>query len=339
MEQLADNFQQNFRRWAGNIDIPGMLAVHRSCRQADSVDRYSVAYRVPNMSVEDYTNDVALSLADGTDKNILIAEVDGVMVGHSRLEWWNEWDSERQAERVAYLIRGWVIPEYRRKGIGSHFLEWAEARARDMDSVKAIQGELAANATDGEGDANQFLLDAGYQIRFLSPELSNEDFSSLPTPCTPNGFDILPLHPADHFAVAEALVLANAPATMTESQLKDWLATEVPGFVDFTSNCDHNLSRIAWKNGEVAGLYLCRRKEDVGDVANVAVIPKYRMRGLSRSLMFHCLHAMKVHGVTKALVFTGIGADRNAPPEGPYKMYLGFGFRLMTFHNRYRKPM
>ena len=112
-----------YRPYSGGSDVSRMLEVHEACRQADSVDRYSVAYRVPNMSVEDYTNDVALSLADGTDKNILITEVDGVMVGHSRLEWWNEWDSERQAERVAYLIRGWVIPECRRKGIGSHFLE------------------------------------------------------------------------------------------------------------------------------------------------------------------------------------------------------------------------
>lgn len=316
-----------------------MLEVHEACRQADSIDPYSVAYRVPNMSLEDYAKDVSLSLADGTDQNILIAEVDGVMVGHSRLEWWNEWDSDHQAEKVAYLIRGWVMPEHRQQGIGSYFLDWGERRAGEMDFGKALRGEFAANATDGERDTTQLLLDAGYQIRFLSPELSYDDFSLLPPPSTPDGFEIHPLRQEDHLAVANALVLANAPATMTEDQLDSWLAAEVPGFVDFTSHCDHTISRIAWKDGEVAGLYLCRRKDDVGDVANVAVIPKYRMQGLSRALMFHCLHAMRAEGITKARVFTGIGADRNATPEGPYKMYLGFGFRLMTFHNRYRKPM
>ena len=331
--------EPTYRPYAGESDLAQMVRVHDSCRDADSVDAYSVAYRVPNMPIDDYRRDVALSLADGTNQNILIAEFDGHMIAHCRLEWWNEWDESLKGERTAYLIRGWVTPEWRKRGVGTHLLGWGEARAYEMDKGIAIRGELAANATDGERDTTQLLLDAGYQIRFLSPELSYDDFSILPALSTPDEFEIHPLQQEDHLVVAKALVLANAPATMTEDQLDSWLAAEVPGFVDFTSRCDHAISRIAWKDGEVAGLYLCRRKDDVGDVANVAVIPKYRMQGLSRSLMFHCLHAMKADGITKARVFTGIGADRNAPPEGPYKMYLGFGFRLMTFHNRYRKPM
>jgi GNAT superfamily N-acetyltransferase len=124
-----------------------------------------------------------------------------------------------------------------------------------------------------------------------------------------------------------------------DDQTKEWIEKELPGWVDFTADCDPNLSRIAWAGDEVAGLYLCRRKDDVGDVANVAVRRAYRMQGLSRSLMFHCLYAMRDNDIVRARVYTGIGADRDAEPSGPYKMYLGFGFKLLTFHNRYRKPI
>jgi ribosomal protein S18 acetylase RimI-like enzyme len=71
----------------------------------------------------------------------------------------------------------------------------------------------------------------------------------------------------------------------------------------------------------------------------VAVLSAYRMQGLARSLMFHCLHAMREQGLTGARLYTGIGTDRDAPPSGPFQMYQGFGFRLFAFHNRYRKSM
>lgn len=328
-----------FRYYRDESDITAMLAVHEGCREADQVDPFSVCYRVPNLPPSEYLKDVAASLADGSGQNVLIAEIKGQMVGHSRLEWWSEWDSERGAEKRAYLSRGWVLPEWRGTGLGTALLHWAEMRACDMDRGSALVGELAANASDGEHDAITLLTNEGYQLRFLSPELAYDTFADLPPLTTPTGFEIRPLEPSDHRAVARALIEANADPNLTSDQLQNWIEREEAGWIEFLAGCDPTISRIGWQNGEVAGLHVCRRIGSVGDVANVAVRPSYRQQGLARALMFHCLHAMREEGLTEARLYTGIGADRDTPPSGPFQMYQGFGFRLLAFHNRYRKPL
>jgi GNAT superfamily N-acetyltransferase len=169
-----------FRHYRGENDIAGMLAVHQSCREADQVDPFSVCYRIPNLPPSEYIKDVSNSLSDGSGCNVVIAEIDQNMIAHSRLEWWGEWDSERDAEKHAYLSRGWVVPQWRGKGIGTALLRWAEARARGMDRGCAAPGELAANASDGEQSAIELLQNEGYQLRFLSPELAH-DLAELPS--------------------------------------------------------------------------------------------------------------------------------------------------------------
>jgi mycothiol synthase len=329
-----------FRYYQGDSDIGGMLAVHAGCRAIDQIDPLSVCYRVPNLSPDEYVKDVAHSLSDGSARNGLIAEVDGRIVGHSRLEWWSEWDAERSAERYAYLSRGWVLPAWRGKGIGTSLLHWAEARSRELDRGRtAIPGELATNASDGERDAIALLHNEGYHLRFLSPELAYDDFANLPPAMSPPGFEIRPLEAHHHRAVACAIIEANAPANWTAEQLAAWIEREEPKMTEFVASCDPAISRIGWQNGEVAGLHVCRRIGAIGDVADVAVRPAYRRQGLARSLMFHCLHAMREAGLEGARLYTGIGTDRDAPPSGPFRMYQGFGFQLLAFHNRYRKPM
>jgi GNAT superfamily N-acetyltransferase len=327
-----------FRHYRGQSDIAAMLAVHQACRKADRIDPLSVCYRIPNLSATEYIKDVSNSLSDGSNSNVLIAEIGGRIVGHSRLEWWSEWDSERNVEKYAYLSRGWLVPELRGKGIGTALLHWAEVRAKDMDRGRAARGELAANASDGEQSAIKMLQNEGYQLRFLSPELAH-DLAELPPIKALPDFKVRPLEAQHHRAVARALIEANANPTWSREQLELWVASEEPQWTEFVAGCDPAISRIGWHNGTVAGLHVCRRVGEVGDVANVAVGHHYRMRGLARTLMFHCLHAMREQGLKTARLYTGIGTDRDAVPSGPFRMYQGFGFRLIAYHNRYRKPM
>ena len=329
-----------FRYYRGEEDIPAIRAVHSGCREADRVDPYSVCYRVPNMGAADYAKDVALSLGDGSGRNILLAEADGRVVGHCRLEWWDEWDGERQAEKVAYLSRGWVLPEWRGRGIGTALLRWAEARSQELHRERGdLPGEFATNASDGEQDSIRLLTEAGYRLRFLSPELAYDDFSRLPPRTVPEGFELRPMEPEHHREIARAIIEANVDANFTPEQLADWIEREEDRMTEMVAGCDPTISWIGWQDGQVAGLHVCRRIGEIGDVANVATRPAYRMRGLARSLMFHCLHSMREQGLRGARLYTGIGTERDARPEGPYKMYQGFGFRLLAFHNRYRKPM
>lgn len=321
-----------FRPYRGEADIGPMLAVHEGCRAADKTDAYSVCYRLPNLSPDEYAQDVALSSADGSDENVLLAEGAGQVIAHGRLEWWSSYDGGLKTR--VYLTRAWVLPEWRGKGIGTALLHWTEARARTLNAG-GPPGELAANASEGEADARRLLENAGYRLFFLSPELAYDDLDGLPPAETLEGFEVRPLEPAHHRAVARALIEANAPPESLEVRL----AMEEAEWTAFAASCDPEISRIAWHDDEAAGLYLCRSRDVCGDVAQVAVRPAYRGRGLSRALMFHCLHAMRGQGLTTVRVFTSAGTDPDEPPSGPLAMYLRFGFRVIARHYRYRKPL
>jgi len=321
-----------FRPYRGQSDIAPMLAVHDGCRAADKTDPHSVCYRLPNLPPDEYAQDVALSFANGTLENVLLAEVAGQVIAHGRLEWWSSYDGG--LETRVYLTRAWVVPEWRDRGIGTALLHWAEARARTLNAG-GPPGELAANASEGEADARRLLENEGYRLFFLSPELAYDALNRLPPAETPEGFEIRPLEPAHHRAIARALIEANAPPESLEVRL----AAEEAEWTAFTASCDPEISRIAWYDGKVAGLYLCRRRDVCGDVAQVAVRPAYLQKGLSRALMFHCLHAMHDRGLTTVRVFTSAGVDPDEPPSSPLAMYLRFGFHVIARHYRYRKPL
>lgn len=321
-----------FRRYRGAADLGAMLAVHDGCRAADRIDPYSVCYRLPNLPANEYAQDVALSFADDSEANVLLAEAAGQVIAHSRLEWWDSYEGARETR--VYLTRAWVVPEWRGRGIGTALLHWAEVRARTPNG-DGLAGELAANASEGEVDARALLEHEGYRLVFLSPELAYDDLANLPTAETPEGFVIRPLEPQQHLAVARALIEANAPPESLEARL----AGEEAEWTAFAASCDPRISRIAWYGDGVAGLYLCRSQGECGDVAQVAVRPAYRLRGLSRALMFHCLHAMREQGLTTVRVFTSAGIDPDEPPSGPLAMYQRFGFHVIARHYRYRKPL
>lgn len=51
----------------------------------------------------------------------LVAEVNGKVIGYTTLGCWQEHDG-----RWVYLVLGWVLPEWRGKGIGTAMLHWGE---------------------------------------------------------------------------------------------------------------------------------------------------------------------------------------------------------------------
>ncbi len=327
-----------FRHYNDAPDIVGMLDVHEGCRLKDQTDPFSVCDTLPNLSADEYVKRTRRLLEEGRYENVVIAELAGNIIAHGRLEWWNEHDAAQGVDRRAYLSRGWVLPQWRRQGIGSAILRWAEAHAAKLDQGRH-KGELAANASDGEQDAIALLTSEGYHVRFLSPELAFDAFANLPPLATPPGYTILPMCLQDSQAIAHALIEANVDANWDQAALNAWISKEEAGWVDFVEGCDTDISRIAWHGNEVAGLYLCKVTRGSGDVANVAVRHAYRRQGLARALMNHCLYAMREKGLVTSRVYTSIGADRNEPATGPYLMYQRFGFCPIACHNRYRKTM
>src|SRR6478735_10237829 len=84
-----------FRRYRGLEEIPAMANVARASRLADGVEEVDTD---ENMK-QDYTN---LKNCD-PDKDIVIVEVNGEVVGYKRVTWWEELDGTRIYGHFGFL--------------------------------------------------------------------------------------------------------------------------------------------------------------------------------------------------------------------------------------------
>ncbi len=77
----------------------------------------------------------------------LVAQIYERVIGYSQIESWHEEDGV-----WVYFMGGWVLPEWRGKGIGSAMLHWGEAMARQSAALQHPNErfEFAANATSTE---------------------------------------------------------------------------------------------------------------------------------------------------------------------------------------------
>ena len=309
-----------------------MLAVHDACQEKDRIDSCSVCYRLPNLPLQAYRKELEAAPPGAT----LIAESEGQVVAHAFMEAWG-------FEERLYLWRVWVQPSARGHGLGTAMHRWGEEKARDVHGEDVRPGIHLANATEHEQDAVRLLEHEGYRLGFVSPELAFDAFDGLSLPVSIPGIEIRALSAGEEGRVARALAEANlisveeedvwTPETLAR-RIDEWECE----WIERVQEADPALSPIAWSGDEVVGVYLCGRKDKVGEVAQVAVRAAWRGRGIARALAIESLHRLREAGCTTTRLFTSTGPDEVEPTEGPYAMYRKFGFYPIARHLRFRKP-
>ena len=95
----------NFRHFRGESDYSQMAAVLTASQRADQIER--------NVNTDDFANAIRHLTNCDPYSDIIIAEVTGEMVGYAR-GWWED---EAFTGRL-YKHNGFLVPEWRRKGIG-----------------------------------------------------------------------------------------------------------------------------------------------------------------------------------------------------------------------------
>ena len=98
-----------FRAYRGPADLGGMAAVHAWSKEQDKIDPLSSRDYLPTLA--DLERDYA-GLEPG-NPNFLLIEVNGQIVGYNKIDWWTE-----AKDGQVYLHSGWLLPEWRGKGIG-----------------------------------------------------------------------------------------------------------------------------------------------------------------------------------------------------------------------------
>lgn len=89
------------------------------------------------------------------------------------------------------------------------------------------------------------------------------------------------------------------------------------------SKMSYDATFLAEVNGMVVGLIDIKIRDEIGDIENLVVLPKYRGRGIGRALLERAIEFLK-DKVEKIRVETPI-QSKNA-----IKFYLGNGFKQVT---------
>ncbi len=146
-----------FRGYSGPQEHERIAAIIQRCLDADGVSEVITADDITRRFTHMPNFDPA--------QDVLLAEIDGDLIGYARMSWLQESNGD-----VIFHHHGCVLPEWRRKGIGSTLLIYTEEHLRHLamqtpkDGLRFFEVYLA----DTESDKQDLLKSAGYQpIRYF----------------------------------------------------------------------------------------------------------------------------------------------------------------------------
>ncbi|MEV6522683.1 GNAT family N-acetyltransferase [Longispora sp. NPDC051575] len=255
----------------------------------------------------------------------VLAELDGRVVGYAWTQWWTEADGTR-----LYLLTGAVAPDSRGRGVGRALLARQEARAAELAAAEgAARPVLGGNADESQPGTRALLLAAGFEIAFTKVHL--EAATGRYDAALPTGFDLRPVtpdqHPVLHAAIEACFV--DSPNGYVERTFEEYLEEVAE------EQSDLDLWLAAWDGDELAGVVVNTIGADgTGGTPWVAVLPRWRRRGLARALMYRSLDLLAARGVTRTALHTVLENENDS-----VGLYESVGYEVVARRPRYRKPL
>lgn len=319
-----------FRRFRGVSDYPQMAAAIAASAEADQVERVTTA--------EDLANNYAHVQNCDPHTDMIFAEVDGRVIGYSR-GWWSEEGTEGP---LLYGFVGFLVPEWRRKGIGAAMLAWMEARLRAIAAGHDTQRArfFQAFASQTEVGLAAMLEHAGYRPIRHSFDMLRPNLEDIPDFPLPEGLEVRPVRPEHYRAIWDASNEAFRDhwgfSEPTEEDYQSWLEDR--------TIFQPELWQVAWdvETNQVAGQVRTfidhavnekfHRKR--GSTEFISVRRPWRRRGLARALIAISLRLQKELGMTES----ELGVD-SENLSGATRVYESCGFRVLRTNTIYRKPL
>lgn len=320
-----------FRRFQGKADFPRMVAVYNQCMAADGVEAVMTVERVENFTTPsnnfDPVRDMAFAEVEGEQN-------DGV-VGYSRVTWF-----EDNQSNVIHQSRGYVLPKWRRKGLGCAMLRYNETLMRRAASEhlngKSHLFETIVSEVNVGGIT--LVLREGYRPIIYFAVMVRPNLENIPEAPLPEGLEVRPVKAEHYRAIWEA---------SEEAMLDNW--EHVPGDEeDYQRWLEHpiefrpELWKVAWDGDRIAGQvrsYIDEARNEAagckrGNTEYISVRRPWRKRGLARALLAQSLNELKARGMTEASL--DVHADN---PSGAFDLYESIGFQTTRIDVLYQKPM
>lgn len=320
------------RGFQGEADYTKMLAIIHECAAADGLERAE--------KLEDIVNTYTHLHHCDPYSDMLFVEVEGRTVGYSRA-WW---EVEGSGRWVGFQL-GYVLPVWRRKGIGSTLLGFNEQRLRQIAKQLKESSELPVDAPcqldnfvdASEKDRINLIERRNYQVVRYAFQMVRPDLENIPDVPMPGGVEVRAVEPDHMRLIWEA---SNEAFRDHWGYIPDpWEEYEqVMDDPDF----EPSLWRVAWQGDQIAGMVLSFINKDEnekfgrkrGYTENICVRRPWRHQGLAKALIAQSLVALKQRGMTEA----GLGVDAENI-SGALHLYEFMGYRVVKRSAVYRKEM
>ena len=317
-----------FRRFRGESDYPHMVAIIAGSKDADQIERV------------DTVEEVARSYSHLTNcdpyQDMIFAQVGEDVIGYGRVFWWQETNGEQP---YIYMHLGWVLPEWRGRGIGGAMMRWQEARLREIAAghPAGFPRFFQAWAADTEKSKATMFERADYVPVTYEANMVRPDLENIPDLPLPEGVEVRPVTPEHYRAIWEH---------DKEAFRDHWGYSEeefsYEEFLDFPPYQDPSLWRVAWHGDKVVGQVLSfiipQENEAYGRKRGyteaISVRREYRRQGIASALIALSLQAVKDAGMEEAAL--GVHTEN---PNGAFQLYEKMGYRVVKLFTTYRKPL
>jgi mycothiol synthase len=322
--------QITWRAFRGAADYPQMLAVLQGSKAADAVEDADTLEGLAARYAQLANCDPA--------RDMIMLEQHGRLVGYGR----TAWSKEVNADVWLYDHMAYLLPAWRRQGLGNAMLGWLEQRAKAAaDELGHPRGaRLWQTFCRGTEQAKQALLErAGYAPARTFYLMLRPSLGEIPACPLPAGLELRPVRAHHLRAIWEAHVEAFrdhwSQAEATEADFQEWLTS---------GEFQPEIWKVAWdrESNQVAGMVLGyinheqnkRQGRRRGWTENIGVRRPWRRRGLARALMAANLRELKARGMTEA----ALGVDSESL-TGALRVYESMGFQAVRRDSVWRKPM
>lgn len=316
-----------FRRFRGESDYPHMLAVINGSKKVDGIERSD--------TLEELANNYAHLENCDPFQDVLVAEINGQVIAYSRVFWGKQLDGTR-----TYTSFGFLLPEWRRKGIGAAMLNHGERRLREIAANHPHDGPRYFQVfyvDETEKGTLALLEKAGYTPIRYGFQMKRDLSEPFPDAPMPEGLEVRPVKKEHLRAIFDADMEAFRDhwgfTPPTEERYQAWISQ--PDF-------NPSLFKVAWDGDQVAGAVqnFIDTEENAeynrkrGYTEGVFTRRPWRKRGLAKSLIVQSMRMFKEMGMTE----TALGVDAENL-SGALRLYQSLGYRKVKMGITFRKPM
>jgi mycothiol synthase len=300
------------------VDLINAAALADTGMAATNRDEKLIEWGLPQFSVETDT--------------LLVLAPDSQAAGFVEL-----WDSK---PHVRHYLWGRVHPDYRGQGIGSHLMEWAEARAR-QSLHKAPQGgrvSVHTAAVHHNGAAHELFRERGYMASrcFFRMLVEMEQDVPPPAPVWPVGVAVRPyVLGQDDRAVHRALdeAFQDHWGYVEGETFEEWIH-----WIEEDSSFDPSVCFLAVTQGQIVGVLMARLEWEVDPsiawIDELGVLRPWRRNGIGLALLHQAFGEFHHRGRYKV----GLGVDGDSL-TGASRLYERAGMRTFGQIDAYEKVL